>query len=129
MFTLSSPSAQSVFVNGDNTPPTMWLMGSSLSAAGVLMTIGLAASAHADDNDAIFFNQLDRAGIEFADAQDAVTAAKGVCDYLAEGRSVTVVARALKIRNHHLSNNNALQFVEIAGDTYCPSQLSGAVTG
>lgn len=104
-------------------------MGSSLSAAGVLMTIGLAASAHADDNDAIFFNQLDRAGIEFADAQDAVTAAKGVCDYLAEGRSVTVVARALKIRNHHLSNNNALQFVEIAGDTYCPSQLSGAVTG
>lgn len=129
MFTSSSPSAQAALVGGDNTPATMWLTGSALSTAGVLMTIGLAASAHADNNDATFFDQLDRAGIEFADAQDAVTAAKGVCDYLAEGRPVTVVARALKIRNHHLSNNNALQFVEISGETYCPSQLSAAASG
>lgn len=100
-----------------------------MSTAGVLMTITLAAPAHADTNDAAFFDQLDRAGIEFADAQDAVSAAKGVCNYLAEGRSVTVVARAIKMRNHHLSNNNSLQFVEIAGETYCPEQLSAAVSG
>lgn len=93
------------------------------------MTIGVAAPAHADNQDAIFFDQLDRAGIEFADAQDAVSTAKGVCNYLAEGRSTTVVARALKIQNHHLSNNNALQFIEIAGETYCPAELSTAVNG
>lgn len=98
-------------------------------AAGVLMTIGLAAPAHADNKDATFFDQLDRAGIEFADAQDAVSTAKGVCNYLSEGRSMSVVARALKIQNHHLSNNNALQFVEIAGETYCPGELSAAVSG
>lgn len=133
MFILCSPSAEAELVGGDNTSAIMWLTRigreSALSAAGVLMTVSLAASAHADTNDAAFFDQLDRAGIEFADAQDAVSAAQGVCNYLAEGRSVTVIARAIKMRNHHLSNNNALQFVEIAGETYCPEQLSAAVSG
>lgn len=100
-----------------------------LPTVGAVMAVGLAASAHADNNDAVFFGQLDRAGIEFSDAQDAVSAAKGICNYLSEGRPVTVVARALKIRNHHLSNNNALQFVEIAGETYCPAELSAAIGG
>lgn len=129
VFRFSLPSAQVELVDSEKTSAAMWLTRSALSAAGVLTAIGLAASAHADYNDAIFFDQLDRAGIEFADAQDAVSTAKGVCSYLAEGRSPSVVARALKIRNHHLSNNNCLQFVEIAGETYCPGELSPAISG
>jgi len=129
MFTLSLPRAQVQFVGGDNTSVTMVWARLLVSAAGTLTAIGLSASAHADNGDAALLDQLDRAGIEFADPQDTVSTAKTVCSYLAEGRPVTVVARALKIRNHHLSNNNALQFVEIAGETYCPADLSAAVSG
>ncbi|KAA8964973.1 DUF732 domain-containing protein [Mycobacterium sp.] len=97
-----------------------------LTAAGVVTAIGLAAPAHADGTDAVFLDELDRAGIEYADAQDAISAGKGICGYLAEGRPANVIARALKIRNHHLSVNNALQFVVISGETYCPAQLAAA---
>lgn len=127
MFTFSSPAAQVAFAAGDKNSVTMWSTRLVLPVAGTLTAIGLAVPAQADNGDAVLLDQLDRVGIEFADAQDAVATAKGVCGYLAEGRSPTVVARALKIRNHHLSNNNALQFVEIAGETYCPNDLSAAV--
>ncbi|GFG73515.1 DUF732 domain-containing protein [Mycobacterium botniense] len=101
-----------------------------LIAAGAVTAVGLAAPVHADNTDTVFLDELDRAGIEYADAQDAVSIGKDVCDYLAAGRPVNTVVRALKMRNHHLSMHNAAQFVAISAQTYCPAQLpAGGISG
>ncbi|WP_307857436.1 DUF732 domain-containing protein [Mycobacterium sp. SM1] len=91
--------------------------------------MSVAAPVHADNTDSVFLDQLDRAGIEYADAQDAISVGKDVCDYLAAGNPVNTAVRALKIRNHHLSLHNAAQFVAISEQTYCPSQLSAGDIG
>lgn len=95
-----------------------------LTAAGALAAIGLVAPVHADNTDNVFLTELDRAGIEYADAQDTVSIGKAVCGLLEEGRSPTVIMRSLKISNHHLSVHNTAQFVAISAQTYCPARLS-----
>lgn len=92
-----------------------------LTAVVAGAAIGLAAPAHADNADTVFIGQLDQAGIEFADPQDAISIAKKVCDLLGQGRPPVTIARSVKITNHHLSGHNAAQFVAISADTYCPA--------
>lgn len=95
-----------------------------LTSVGVCAAICLAAPAHADNTDNAFLQQLDGAGIEYADAQDAISIGKGVCDLLGQGQPPTTVVRSLKISNHHLSVHMAAQFVAISAQTYCPTQLA-----
>jgi len=89
----------------------------------------VAAPAHADNADSAFLQQLDHAGIEYADPQDAISDAKGICDLLGQGQPPTSVVRSLKISNHHLSVHLAAEFVAISAETYCPAQLSVAGVG
>ncbi|UQX12454.1 DUF732 domain-containing protein [Candidatus Mycobacterium methanotrophicum] len=99
------------------------------TVAGAVAAIGLGAPAHADNADTAFLDQLDQAGIEYANAQDTISMGKEVCARLAGGRSPTVIARSLKISNHHLSANNCAQFVAISAQVYCPAQLPAAGAG
>jgi hypothetical protein len=94
-----------------------------LTAAGAATVIGLAAPVHADNTDPFFLNELDRAGIEYADPQGAISTGREVCNYLQAGHPVNSAARALKIANHHLSMHNATQFVALAQEAYCPMQI------
>jgi hypothetical protein len=100
-----------------------------LSTAIAAAAMGLAAPAHADNADTVFIDQLDRAGIEYSDPQDAISMAKKICDLLAQGRQPVTIARSVKMTNHHLSGHNAAQFVAISADTYCPASEPAVATG
>ncbi|MEB3020374.1 DUF732 domain-containing protein [[Mycobacterium] crassicus] len=93
-----------------------------LITAGAGALLGFAAPVHADtDPDAVFLNAVNQAGIEYTDAQEAVSVGREVCDYLGAGHQVDGAARALRISNRSLSVKNAAKFVTFAQAAYCPA--------
>ncbi|UQX09414.1 DUF732 domain-containing protein [Candidatus Mycobacterium methanotrophicum] len=98
-------------------------------AAASGAAIATATSAHADATDNAFFAALDRAGIEYADPQEAIDAGKAVCAALEEGRPIPVVARGLNLANPDLTPVNAAQFLVIAEEAYCTVGVLGGSGG
>lgn len=85
-------------------------------AAG-MTTLAVPVTAHADD--ASFLSQLNQAGIQFPDPSAAISAAREVCAYIADGHSAAQTARGVKNANPELSLTHASHFVTIAREAYC----------
>ncbi|MBS4730215.1 DUF732 domain-containing protein [Mycobacterium sp. SM1] len=90
-----------------------------LAAAGLAALIGIPAIANADPGDSAFLSSLDQLGIQYPNPTDAITSAKEVCDYLAQGHTSNQAARGVKNANPDLSLTKASQFVAMARATYC----------
>ncbi|WP_046318924.1 DUF732 domain-containing protein [Mycobacterium sp. UM_Kg1] len=91
-------------------------MVAAFAVAGLL---GLAAPATADPGDSEFLNALDKMGISYPDAADAVAGGHSVCDYLVDGHTTNQAAKAVKNANPSLTLTRASQFVSIAHAAYC----------
>ncbi|MEY8015087.1 DUF732 domain-containing protein [Mycobacterium servetii] len=89
-----------------------------------MAAFAVPATAHADD--AAFLNALNQAGIQFPDTSAVRSAAREVCDYLADGHTAAQAARGVKNANPELTLTHAGQFVAIARDTYCHQSVTGA---
>ena len=100
----------------------MTLRALAYSAVAVAAAVSLAAPASADTVDSSFLGALDRAGISYPDAADAVAGAHSVCDYLVAGHSPKQAAKGVKNANPSLTLTTANQFVSIARATYCAEQ-------
>lgn len=92
------------------------------AAVAVAAALGLAAPASADTVDGNFLGALDRAGISYPDAADAVAGAHSVCDYLVAGHNPKQAAKGVKNANPSLTLATANQFVSIARAVYCAEQ-------
>ena len=92
---------------------------SVLAAVVAAGALGLAAPAAAEPGDGNFLGALDRMGISYPDATDAVAGGHSVCDYLTSGHSTNQAAKAVKNANPSLTLTRASQFVSIAQASYC----------
>ncbi|UVO13806.1 DUF732 domain-containing protein [Mycobacterium sp. SVM_VP21] len=91
----------------------------AVSAFTVAGLLGLAAPAGANTDDNGFLGALDKMGISYPDAADAVAGGHSVCEYLAGGHSPNQAAKAVKNANPSLTLTRASQFVSIARASYC----------
>ena len=93
--------------------------------------VGLAVAARGDPNsdDAAFLASLSRAGITYRSADQAVTAAKSVCDLISSGNSGPEVVRQLTDANPAFATDAATKFTGIAVNAYCPDQLTPGSDG
>jgi len=92
-------------------------LGAAAIAVAGLLTLAAPAAANTDDNG--FLGALDKMGISYPDAADAVAGGHSVCEYLAEGHSPNQAAKAVKNANPSLTLTRASQFVSIARASYC----------
>jgi len=91
--------------------------------------IGIAAPAHADPGDATgddasFLSALQKVGIHYPSAAQAISAGKSVCGCLNNGESGLELVHELKVRNAGFTMEEASNFAMIAAKYYCPQQLS-----
>ena len=91
----------------------------AMTAFAVAGALGLAAPAAADTDDSGFLSALDKMGISYPDAADAVAGGHSVCEYLVGGHSPNQAAKAVKNANPSLTLTRASQFVSIARASYC----------
>ena len=100
-----------------------------LMLLGVATMIGMAAPVYADpdapsDNkDGDFLKQITNAGLTYKDGPQAVAVAKNVCDMAGKGTSEPEIEKKLQDVNS-FSGSGARQFMVIAANSYCPSQLT-----
>jgi hypothetical protein len=101
-------------------------MGRLLVALGVTAVIGLlgSAQANADSTDDAFLASLRQANITYGKPDQAVAAARSVCEMVASGKKAADVVNALKDANPKFTLDGATRFVGIAANAYCPDQLS-----
>lgn len=94
--------------------------------------IGIAAPAYADDgdgadisNDKAFLAELRQAGLTYQDPDNAVTAAKSVCQLVDDGKSVAEIITELRNRNPSFQRTGAAKFTALAASYYCPEYMTG----
>lgn len=73
-----------------------------------------------------FLASLRRAGIGFADPEQAVAAGHAVCGLAANGETGLELLTDLRNANPALTISGAAQFAAIAAQAYCPHQLAPA---
>jgi Protein of unknown function (DUF732) len=105
-----------------------------LMLATVAATIGLAIPALADPPpgpvpddpaaDANFVDSLNKAGMTFRSAPDAVAAGRMACNMMIGGRSEKDVVDELSMRNPGLNSAGAMKFAALASSAYCPDYLT-----
>lgn len=93
-------------------------------------TFGAFSVAHADSNDDAFIEALNAVGIEYPNADQAISSGKAVCSYIiadrhTENQTVQMVAE----QNPKLSPIQAVQFVNLARGAYCPLPPMGGGGG
>lgn len=102
-----------------------------LMLLGVLATLVVAAPAYADptttetapNNDADFLQQLTDAGLTFHDGQQAIAAAKNVCQLADEKTPEGDIEKNLQSGNPSLAGTGAERFMILAASEYCPRHL------
>lgn len=94
-----------------------------LIAVGI-STFAAPVTAHADD--ASFLDELKNGGIQFPDPSAAISAAREVCDYIADGHTAAQAARGVKNANPELTLTHAGHFVTIARGAYCNQPVISA---
>ena len=94
--------------------------------------IGIAAPAYADDgdggdisNDKDFLAELRQVGLSYQDPDNAVTAAKSVCQLADDGKSATEIITELRNRNPSFQGTSAAKFTALAAAHYCPEYMTG----
>jgi hypothetical protein len=103
-----------------------------LAAASAVVMIGIAAPAYADDgdggdigNDKDFLAELRQVGVTYQDPDNAVAAAKSVCQLVDNGKSVAEILTELRNRNPSFQGTSAAKFTALAAAHYCPEYMSG----
>jgi hypothetical protein len=103
-----------------------------LAVASAVVMIGIAAPAYADDgddgdrsNDKDFLAELRQVGVSYYDPENAVTAAKSVCQLVDDGKSVSEIITELRNRNPSFQGTSAAKFTALAAAHYCPQYMSG----
>jgi hypothetical protein len=103
-----------------------------LAAASAVVMIGIAAPAYADDgdggdigNDKDFLAELRQVGVTYQDPDNAVAAAKSVCQLVDDGKSVAEILTELRNRNPSFQGTSAAKFTALAAAHYCPEYMSG----
>ena len=98
-----------------------------LSAASM---IAMAAPVYADpdtasdtNKDADFLKGMTNAGLTYKEGSQAVAVAKNVCDMAGKGTSEADIEKKLVDLNS-FSGSGARQFMVLAANSYCPSQLT-----
>ncbi|UQX12453.1 DUF732 domain-containing protein [Candidatus Mycobacterium methanotrophicum] len=97
----------------------MTAVKSLLAAAALVGLIGVPAPAAADPGDTAFLGSLDKIGIRYPDPAQAISGARQVCDYVAQGHTANQAARGVRNANPNLSVTQASQFVAVAQAIYC----------
>lgn len=91
---------------------------------------GVAEADGDDGNDDAFIEALNAEGIQYPNADQAISSGKAVCSYIIAGRhteneTVQMVAE----QNPKLSSIQAVQFVNLARGAYCPLPPMGGGGG
>jgi hypothetical protein len=94
----------------------------------VAALIGMAAPAHADDDDQAFLAALTKAGITYRSPDSAIAAGKKVCDLANAGTSQMEILRDVRDMNPGFTLGSAAKFTQAAASVYCPNRLSDSGT-
>ena len=97
-----------------------------LSIAAVSVSaMALAASAHADPNDAQFLKNIsDNLGRQITDPQALIASAHDVCSNLQGGKPVEQVINGIRVGTQDWDYNEAGYFVSASVEAYCPEKLA-----
>lgn len=91
---------------------------------GIAATVGLAAPAHADTNDAGFLAALDQQGISHsAAAGQTIAAGRAVCELMDGGLSPLDTVNAVRSTNPAMSAEQSARFAVTAASAFCPQHL------
>ena len=101
-------------------------MKALLSIAAVLASAtALAATVHADPNDAQFLQNIhDNMGREITDSQALINSAHEICSELQQGKSADDVIMGVRVGNPYWTYNEAGFFVSASAEAYCPEKVS-----
>jgi Protein of unknown function (DUF732) len=97
-----------------------------LSIAMVLVSAtALAATAHADPNDAQFLKNIrDNMGRQITDSQSVIASAHEICSELQGGKSADDVIKGVRLGNQDWDYNEAGYFVSASVEAYCPDRIA-----
>ena len=91
---------------------------------------GAFGVARADGNDDAFIEALNAVGIEYPNADQAISSGKAVCSYIiADRHTENQTAQMVAEQNPKLSPIQAVQFVNLARGAYCPMPPMGGGGG
>jgi hypothetical protein len=102
-------------------------MKALLSIAAVFASAtGLAATVHADPNDAQFLKNIrDNMGRQITDSQALINSAHEICSELQQGKSADDVIKGVRLGNEDWNYDEAGFFVSASAEAYCPDRVSG----
>jgi Protein of unknown function (DUF732) len=93
--------------------------------AVLVSATALAATAHADPNDAQFLNNIrDSMGRQITDSQALIASAHEICSELQAGKSADEVIRGVRLSNQDWDYNEAGYFVGASAEAYCPDNMA-----
>ena len=97
-----------------------------LSIATVLASAtALAATVHADPNDAQFLKNIhDNLDREITDSQALINSAHEICSELQQGKSAADVIKGVRLGNPDWNYDEAGYFVSASAEAYCPEKVS-----
>ena len=96
-----------------------------LFLASAAAVVGLAAPAHADDQDPTFLTALNNAGIPYKSGPDAIGVGRQACQFMDQNHPEADVIKAMTDQNPGLTPDAATKFTRIAETVYCPKHLFG----
>jgi Protein of unknown function (DUF732) len=97
-----------------------------LIAAFLATATALAATAHADPNDAQFLENIrDNLGREITDPAALIGSAHEICSELQQGKSATDVINGVRQGEPYWNYDEAGYFVSASAEAYCPEKVSG----
>jgi hypothetical protein len=97
-----------------------------LSIVAVLAgATALAATVHADPNDAQFLKNIhDNMGRQITDSQALISSAHEICSELQQGKSADDVIKGVRIGNPDWDYYEAGFFVSASAEAYCPDRVA-----
>ena len=94
-------------------------------AALLASATALAATVHADPNDAQFLQTIRNGmGREVTDGQGMIDSAHELCTELQQGKSYDDVVMEVRRGNDHLDAGEAAFFVSAGAQAYCPELVA-----
>ena len=101
-------------------------MKALLSIAAVFASAtGLAATVHADPNDAQFLKNIrDNMGRQITDSQALINSAHEICSELQAGESAAEVIKGVRLGNQDWDYNEAGYFLSESAEAYCPDKIA-----
>jgi hypothetical protein len=90
---------------------------------GIVVMVGVATPARADNNDDAFLASLKAAGVTYQDPARVISAGKWICQAAGQGEQLSDIVKTVQAQNPGLSPDNSAKFTAIAANVYCPNTL------